>query len=148
MVRGVIQCYSELKYDNSRPMALTGLEVRERLETTPRLTRRFRIRPSHIRDTSCAQAMYKIYGEARHIDCDYTVDVDTFALTTPVISSNGCGFGVDRSTGGNEGCEGSTSSGASAGVGESASSACTFASSTGFTFRLVHHSAPSVNSLS
>ena len=45
--------YSELKYDSSMPIAFIGLARLERLDFIPRLTRRLRIRPSHIKDTSC-----------------------------------------------------------------------------------------------
>ena len=49
----VLRSHSELKYDNSRPTALIGFARLERFEVIPKLTRRFRIRPSHISDMSC-----------------------------------------------------------------------------------------------
>lgn len=45
----------ELKYENSRPIALIGLNRLEKSETTPKLTSMFRNRPSHIKATSCKE---------------------------------------------------------------------------------------------
>ena len=44
--------YPELKYDNSSPIDLMGLERLERFETTPKLTSTLRRRPSQRSDTS------------------------------------------------------------------------------------------------
>ena len=47
--------YPELKYESSSPTDLMGFERLERFETTPKLTRMFRSRPSHNNETSCSR---------------------------------------------------------------------------------------------
>lgn len=78
--------YPELKYESSSPTDFMGFERLDRLETTPKLTRTFRSRPSHSNETS-----YGYFSQRTLTDIDEkrarTVVVDTLAFTTPWTSS-------------------------------------------------------------
>lgn len=78
--------YPELKYESSSPTDFMGFERLDRLETTPKLTRTFRSRPSHNNETSCGYFGQRA-STPRHEKRARTVVVDTLAFTTPWTSS-------------------------------------------------------------